>query len=83
MSRKSKNNSEEIAGRTYEPEDYNKADEVSKGLATTHEQASDTLTEGTIDGTIDRVDKDGHLISNDGEEISRNKNREKTNGKTK
>ncbi|WP_421384937.1 YozQ family protein [Bacillus salacetis] len=46
----------ELAGRTYEPADYNKKDELSQGLAMTHEQASDSLTEGTIDGTIDDVE---------------------------
>jgi hypothetical protein len=45
-----------LAGRTYEPADYNKKDELSQGLAMTHEQASDSLTEGTIDGKIDDVD---------------------------
>ncbi|PLS18515.1 DUF4025 domain-containing protein [Bacillus sp. M6-12] len=31
----------EIAGRTFDTEDYKKDDEVSIGLATTHEQVSD------------------------------------------
>ncbi|WP_232214193.1 YozQ family protein [Bacillus sp. SG-1] len=49
--------STELAGRTYEAADYNKKDELSQGLAMTHEQASDSLTEGTIDGKIDDMDK--------------------------
>ncbi|MCA0971708.1 YozQ family protein [Halobacillus litoralis] len=37
----------------------------------TEEQASDSYMEGTIDGKIDQVDKDGNLISHEGEEIPR------------
>ncbi|PLT35050.1 YozQ family protein [Bacillus sp. V5-8f] len=33
--------STEIAGRTFDFEDYNKDEEVSSGLAETHEQMSD------------------------------------------
>lgn len=32
----------------------------STGLAITHEQVSDTFTEGTIDGEIDEVDEMNH-----------------------
>ena len=42
-----------IAGKQYDPSFYQKATEVEAGLATTHEQASDTYMEGTIDGDID------------------------------
>ncbi|WP_445491378.1 YozQ family protein [Niallia sp. 03133] len=39
------------AGKTFKAEDKKKEEknEVSEGLAKTHEQASDSLTEGTID----------------------------------
>ncbi|RWZ54937.1 DUF4025 domain-containing protein [Halobacillus fulvus] len=45
------------------------------GEEITHEQATDTLTEGTIDGKIDRVNKEGRLLTHDGEEIRRGKNK--------
>jgi hypothetical protein len=50
-----------VAGRQYQTEDYQSQDEVSSGLATTHEQASDTWTEGEIKATIDDTD-DGKEI---------------------
>lgn len=39
------------------------------GIAITHEQISDTFMEGTIDGQIDSVNKDGSLKSHDGGEL--------------
>jgi len=36
------------AGKVHEP-DKKKKDEASKGIKETHEQANDTLTEGTAD----------------------------------
>ncbi|WP_409253977.1 YozQ family protein [Bacillus sp. SCS-153A] len=58
MVKKQQAQSTKLAGRTYEAADYNKNDELSQGLAMTHEQASDSLTEGTIDGKIDKVDSE-------------------------
>jgi hypothetical protein len=55
MKKKSQAQSTQLAGRTYEAADYKRKDELSQGLAMTHEQASDSLTEGTIDGTIENV----------------------------
>jgi hypothetical protein len=46
---------EEIAEHSYQPEDYYSSNEVDQGLATTHEQVSDTFVEGTIDGEIDNI----------------------------
>lgn len=37
------------AGKTHQPNEKNQNDEASKGLKETHEQANDSLTEGTID----------------------------------
>ncbi|MGP4077974.1 YozQ family protein [Halobacillus sp. K22] len=68
---KKKQKTEEIAERSYEPADYEKNDETSQGLAVTHEQVSDTMTEGTIDGNIDEVDQDGNLKSHEGKPLSR------------
>ncbi|SDO23035.1 YozQ family protein [Halobacillus aidingensis] len=48
----------------------------SQGLATTHEQVSDTLTEGTYDAKIDEVDENGQLISHKGEDIKKGKKRD-------
>ena len=42
-----------VAGKVYDPSDYKSNSVVSNGIAITHEQSSDTLTEGTIDATID------------------------------
>ncbi|WP_078549376.1 YozQ family protein [Litchfieldia alkalitelluris] len=50
-----KTNSTDLAGRYYEPEDYKKEDELSQGLAITHEQASDVMTEGEIKPVIENV----------------------------
>lgn len=44
-----------IAGKTYEPSDYQSNALEDQGLAITHEQTSDTLTEGTIEAKIDDV----------------------------
>jgi len=48
--------------KQYDPSDYLKDNEVSSGLAITHEQVSDTYIEGTIDGTIDDLDSKGVQI---------------------
>ncbi|WP_082233447.1 YozQ family protein [Halobacillus massiliensis] len=58
-----KNKQQSLGDRQYDPKDYSREDQMSKGLATTHEQAADTLTEGTIDGSIDQVDENGQLIA--------------------
>ncbi|MEW8971779.1 MAG: YozQ family protein [Mesobacillus sp.] len=44
----------ELAGRIYDTSDYQKNDELSNGLAMTHEQASDSYVEGQIGGKIER-----------------------------
>ncbi|MGD6803729.1 DUF4025 domain-containing protein [Rossellomorea vietnamensis] len=56
MDKKQKSPSTDLAGRTYDVSDYKKSDELSQGLAMTHEQASDSLTEGTIDGKIENLE---------------------------
>jgi hypothetical protein len=53
MNKKVPNNSTKIAGRTYATSDYQKNDALSNGLATTHEQVSDTYMEGEIGASID------------------------------
>lgn len=44
-----KSDSSQIAGKTFEPSDYNGKSQLEKGLAETHEQVSDDYYEGTID----------------------------------
>ncbi|MFT4415889.1 YozQ family protein [Fredinandcohnia humi] len=55
MKDKLQNNTVDLAGRYYETEDYNKEDQLSSGLATTHEQASDAYMEGEIKAIIEDV----------------------------
>ncbi|GAE29892.1 hypothetical protein JCM9152_1279 [Halalkalibacter hemicellulosilyticusJCM 9152] len=40
---------EEMATKSYQPSYYKSENETEKGIAVTHEQVSDTLTEGTIE----------------------------------
>ena len=55
MNKKDKNGVTDIAGRYYETEDYNRNDQLSSGLATTHEQVSDAYMEGQADAVIEDV----------------------------
>jgi hypothetical protein len=48
--------SQKIAGRVYDPSDYQKNDELSSGLAETHEQFSDVYMEGEISAVIEQAD---------------------------
>ncbi len=41
--------------KNFQPEDYTSKNELNSGLATTHEQVSDTYTEGTLEAEIDNV----------------------------
>jgi Protein of unknown function (DUF4025) len=68
LNKKNNNQNSEVAGRMFDPSDYEKKDQLSSGLATTHEQATDTYTEGEIGAVIDDVD---------GEDIEIGKNRTK------
>lgn len=55
MDNKNNQDSSKLANRYYNPEDYKKTDQLSSGLATTHEQVSDSYTEGEIKAVIDDV----------------------------
>jgi hypothetical protein len=46
--------SQNVAGRVYDPSDYQKTDQLSSGLAETHEQISDAYMEGEIGAVIDK-----------------------------
>lgn len=48
MEKKNPTATTDIAGRTYQASDYQKSDPLSSGLATTHEQVSDSYMEGDI-----------------------------------
>lgn len=54
MEKKNSTKVTDVAGRTYHVSDYHKNDEVSSGLATTHEQVSDTYAEGEIGAVTDK-----------------------------
>lgn len=55
MNKKIPTESTEMAGRSFETSDYQKKDTLASGLATTHEQVSDTYAEGEIGAVIDNV----------------------------
>ena len=65
-SKESKKDSLDIAGRIYDVSDYKRKDTLSSGLAKTHEQVSDTYTEGDMQSLVDDVD--GKNIEIKGEE---------------
>ncbi|MFD1737793.1 YozQ family protein [Bacillus salitolerans] len=56
MDKKSSNLSKEnleIAGRQFDPSDYEGESQLEQGLAITHEQAGDDYTEGTVDQLLE------------------------------
>jgi len=55
MDNKKASPKKEVAGSFYHPSYYQEKDTLSSGLATTHEQVSDTFTEGEIGAVIDDV----------------------------
>lgn len=50
-----KEQSNKIAEKNYQSTDYTSKNAFDIDLATTHEQVSDTLTEGTLEAKIDNV----------------------------
>ncbi len=69
--RKPISSSEKVANNHYNVNHYNSQDQTEKGLAITHEQASDNYMEGTIDAKIDETNENDEVTSHDGEEIPR------------
>jgi hypothetical protein len=55
MAKKIPSESTQLAGRQYDVSDYQKKDALSNGLATTHEQVSDTYMEGEIGAVIENA----------------------------
>lgn len=47
--------SSNLSDKQYDPADYTKNDSLSQAFAVTHEQVSDTYTEGTVDGVMEDV----------------------------
>lgn len=52
-----------IAGKIYDTSDYQQTNNPSQGLAVTHEQASDSYNEGTID-QVEVNENDGNAALN-------------------
>lgn len=50
-----KNQSSKIAENNYQVKHYSSNNPLEKGLAITHEQVSDTYTEGTLEAKIENV----------------------------
>jgi hypothetical protein len=56
------NDNLKLAGRDYQVEDYKRDDQLSSGLATSHEQVSDSYMVGEVDSLIGDVN--GKNIAN-------------------
>ncbi|MFE0504735.1 DUF4025 domain-containing protein [Peribacillus butanolivorans] len=70
-SKESKKDSLDIAGRIYDVSDYKRKDTLSSGLAKTHEQVSDTYTEGEMQSVVDDVEgKNREIKGEEAEEES-------------
>ena len=64
-------NAMKVAGKNFDPSNYDSDDEVEKALAITHEQVSDVFTEGTSDGKIDELNEKDELKTHDGKKLRR------------
>ncbi|GAB3807997.1 DUF4025 domain-containing protein [Virgibacillus kimchii] len=64
-------NSSKVAKKMYDVSYYKSNEAIDQGMAITHEQVSDNYTEGTIDGKIDELNKEGALKTHDGEPLRR------------
>ncbi|WCN39547.1 YozQ family protein [Aneurinibacillus uraniidurans] len=53
------NDARTIGDKQYDVRDYQSNTFVSKGLAATHEQVSDTYTEGTLEAVIESSESEG------------------------
>ncbi|MGJ9459189.1 YozQ family protein [Oceanobacillus sp. CF4.6] len=68
MDKKINEKAKTVADKTYQYSDYYSNDQLSKGVAVSHEQVSDTYMEGTIDRLEGKNGRDDHAES---EEIPR------------
>lgn len=55
MKNNNKHTSENLAGRYYDVKDYAGKDQISSGLAITHEQVSDVYAEGQVNPVIEDI----------------------------
>ncbi|MBC5638347.1 YozQ family protein [Ornithinibacillus sp. BX22] len=69
--KKELNKSNDVAEKYFDVSGYQSNNQAEKGMAITHEQATDAYTEGTIDGSIDQLDEQGELKSYHGEELDK------------
>ena len=69
MNKNRMNNSNEVAEKNYDASGYKSSNQVEKGLATTHEQATDVYTEGTVDAKLDQLDEQGELKTYNGKDF--------------
>lgn len=68
MEKKNKSETSNIAGKTYEVDDYQANNTLSSGLATTHEQVSDAYMEGEVNAVIEDVDGEDVQVKREGYE---------------
>lgn len=61
--------SNEVAEKYYDASGYQSSNQTEKGLAITHEQATDAYIEGTVDGKIDMLDEQGELKEYRGKDL--------------
>lgn len=61
VSNKKTERSKSVADKTYQFSDYYKEDQLSQGMAMSHEQVSDTYMEGTIDDQQQKQQKQEKL----------------------
>ncbi|MCV9885884.1 YozQ family protein [Metabacillus halosaccharovorans] len=66
MKKTNNSHSSQLAGKTYEVEDYKASNTLSSGLATTHEQASDAYMEGEVNAVIDNVEGEDIQVKREG-----------------
>ncbi|RKQ32973.1 YozQ family protein [Oceanobacillus halophilus] len=57
MLKKNSGKAKTVAEKTYQYSDYYSDDQLSKGMAVTHEQVSDTYMEGTADREADHTNQ--------------------------
>ncbi|WP_067727768.1 YozQ family protein [Oceanobacillus damuensis] len=68
MRKKVNEKAKTVADKTYQYSDYYSNDQLSRGMAESHEQVSDTYMEGTIDRMEGKNKRDDH---EEGEKLPR------------
>ncbi|WP_249872270.1 YozQ family protein [Oceanobacillus saliphilus] len=65
MEKKIKGKAKTVADKTYQYSDYYSNDQLSKGMAESHEQVSDAYMEGTVDRFEGKNGRDDHKDNED------------------